>query len=191
MPGMAISRIRQRVWSMRSDARNSSAEANVSAAKPNSRSRSGSDSRTDSSSSTTETSGRLTIYAFLVRSCAPLVGRVRMAPGVPSSPALAACRGMENENVAPGPSFGSAQIFPPWLSMIERLTEQADAHAVGLGGVECVEKSSRRLAARSPTPASFTVSRALPVFLAVDPDQQVPRTVVHARSSRPTRCAPG
>src|SRR5580700_5200459 len=57
---MAMSRIRQRVWSTQSDARNSSADENVRAAKPNSPRRSGSDSRTDSSSSTTDTSGRST-----------------------------------------------------------------------------------------------------------------------------------
>ena len=32
-------------------------------------------------------------------------------------------RGIENENVAPGPSFGMAQRRPLWLSMIERLMD--------------------------------------------------------------------
>src|SRR5437762_14140294 len=66
MPGMAISRIRQLVCSMQSDARNSSADENARTAKPNSRSKSGSDSRTDSSSSTTETRERFVVIVFCV-----------------------------------------------------------------------------------------------------------------------------
>jgi hypothetical protein len=41
--------------------------------------------------------------------------------------ALGACssvRGMENSNVAPGPSFDMAERRPRWLSIIERLTER-------------------------------------------------------------------
>jgi hypothetical protein len=38
----------------------------------------------------------------------------------PSSVAL----GMENANVIPGPSFGVAQRRPPWLSMMDRLTDR-------------------------------------------------------------------
>src|ERR1700723_2156944 len=56
MPGMPTSRIKQLVWPMHSEARNSSADENERAVKPNSLSKSGSDSRTDSSSSTTDTS---------------------------------------------------------------------------------------------------------------------------------------
>src|ERR1700730_14983412 len=61
MPRMAMSRIRHPVWHTQSDARNSSADENAWAAKPNSLSKSGSDSRTDSSSSTTDTSEYMTI----------------------------------------------------------------------------------------------------------------------------------
>src|SRR5580700_4767779 len=57
---MAMSRIRHLVWPTQSDARNSCADENTRAAKPNSFSKSGSDSRTDSSSSTTDTSERVT-----------------------------------------------------------------------------------------------------------------------------------
>ena len=32
--------------------------------------------------------------------------------------------GMQNENVAPGPSFGSAQSLPSWLSMMDRQSER-------------------------------------------------------------------
>src|SRR5437879_4987600 len=56
MPGMAISRIRQLVFPIASEERNSSADENAWTANPNSLSKSGSDSRTDSSSSTTDTS---------------------------------------------------------------------------------------------------------------------------------------
>src|SRR5713101_6814480 len=56
MPGMPKSRVRQLVRPTYSEARNSSADENERAVKPNSLSKSGSDSRTDSSSSTTDTS---------------------------------------------------------------------------------------------------------------------------------------
>src|SRR5580704_4169306 len=56
MPGMPTSRIKQLVRPTYSEARNSSADENERAVKPNSLSKSGSDSRTDSSSSTTDTS---------------------------------------------------------------------------------------------------------------------------------------
>src|SRR5580693_4817751 len=62
---MAMSRIRHLVWPTQSDARNSCADENARAAKPNSFSKSGSDSRTDSSSSTTDTSERVTFIDFL------------------------------------------------------------------------------------------------------------------------------
>jgi hypothetical protein len=55
---MATSRTRHRVWPMQSDTRNSSADENARAAKPNCFSRSGRDSRMDASSSTTVTSMR-------------------------------------------------------------------------------------------------------------------------------------
>src|ERR1700687_4633961 len=55
MPGMPTSRIKQLVCPTYSEARNSSADENERAVKPNSLSKSGSDSRTDSSSSTTDT----------------------------------------------------------------------------------------------------------------------------------------
>src|SRR5579864_7747855 len=62
---MAMSRIRHLVWPTQSDARNSCADENARAAKPNSFRKSGSDSRTDSSSSTTDTSEHLTFIDFL------------------------------------------------------------------------------------------------------------------------------
>src|SRR5579863_2835314 len=55
MPGMPTSRIKQLVRPTHSEARNSSADENERAVKPNSLNKSGSDSRTDSSSSTTDT----------------------------------------------------------------------------------------------------------------------------------------
>src|ERR1700704_571024 len=61
MPGMATSRTRHLVSAIDSEARNSSADENVCASKPNSFSKSGKDSRTDSSSSTTVIRGRVTI----------------------------------------------------------------------------------------------------------------------------------
>src|SRR4026209_506769 len=76
MPGIATSRMRQRVSPRASDARNASADENAWAAKPNCRSRSGSDSRTDSSSSTTATSELSDIQCLVVPAVedAPLRG---------------------------------------------------------------------------------------------------------------------
>src|SRR5947207_2421951 len=61
MPGMATSRTRHLVSAIDSEARNSSADENACASKPNSFSKSGKDSRTDSSSSTTVIRVRVTI----------------------------------------------------------------------------------------------------------------------------------
>src|SRR6185295_13132071 len=61
MPGMATSRTRHLVSAIDCEARNSSADENACASKPNSFSKSGKDSRTDSSSSTTVINGRVTI----------------------------------------------------------------------------------------------------------------------------------
>src|SRR3984957_14077821 len=72
MPGMAMSRIRHSVLSMELEARNSSADENAWAAKPNSSSRSGNDSRTDSSSSTTDSKERMAITNF-PRAALPLL----------------------------------------------------------------------------------------------------------------------
>src|SRR5713101_7146467 len=58
---MATSRTRHLVSEIDSEARNSSADENVCASKPNSFSKSGKDSRTDSSSSTTVIRARVTI----------------------------------------------------------------------------------------------------------------------------------
>ena len=43
--------------------------------------------------------------------------------GVPIGPSSVAL-GMENASVIPGPSFGVAQRRPPWLSMMDRLTDR-------------------------------------------------------------------
>src|SRR5437870_9457458 len=61
MPGMATSRSRHLVSAIDLEARNSSADENACASKPNSFSKSGKDSRTDSSSSTTVIRVRVTI----------------------------------------------------------------------------------------------------------------------------------
>src|SRR5882672_5696712 len=64
MPGMATSRSRHLVSVIDLEARNSSADENVCASKPNSFRKSGKDSRTDSSSSTTVIRGRVTISYY-------------------------------------------------------------------------------------------------------------------------------
>src|SRR5580693_23552 len=73
MPGMPTSRIRQLVRPTYSEARNSSADENERAVKPNSLSKSGSDSRTDSSSSTTDTNefGIILGSSFRIRCTSP------------------------------------------------------------------------------------------------------------------------
>src|SRR4029079_16779280 len=108
MPGIEMSRSRHRVSPRVSEARNASADEKARAQKPNCRIKSGNDSRTDSSSSTTDTSERshvMTVPHYKRRSV--------MVFGP---------QGMENEKVAPGPSFVSAQRRPPCLTTMERLT---------------------------------------------------------------------
>src|SRR6185369_2190505 len=61
IPGIATSSSKQLVFATASDFKNSSADENICASKPNSLRRSGSDSRTDSSSSTTDMRGRAII----------------------------------------------------------------------------------------------------------------------------------
>src|SRR5216683_8160459 len=83
---MAMSRIRHLVWPTQSDVRNSCADENARAAKPNSFSKSGSDSRTDSSSSTTDTSERVTFIDFLPHPVAAGVSECRDRSRPPSKP---------------------------------------------------------------------------------------------------------
>src|SRR6476619_2381181 len=98
MPGIEMSRSRQRVSPRVSEARNASADENARAQKPNCRIKSGNDSRTDSSSSTTDTSERSRVMNVPHYKCRFVM--------------LFGAEGMENEKVAPGPSFGSAQRRP-------------------------------------------------------------------------------
>src|SRR5207302_6415417 len=103
--GIAMSRSSALVCSTESDARNSSADVNAWTSKPHSLSKSGSDSRTDSSSSTIATSEATAITQSSRRAPDP-------APQGSVSIELSTAQGMANANVAPGPSFGSAQIRP-------------------------------------------------------------------------------
>jgi hypothetical protein len=80
-----MSRIRHLVWPTQSDARNSCADENARAAKPNSFSKSGSDSRTDSSSSTTDTSERVT-FIISCRTRRGCVSECRDRSRPPSNP---------------------------------------------------------------------------------------------------------
>src|SRR5882672_579115 len=82
MPGMATSRSRHLVSVIDLEARNSSADENVCASKPNSFSKSGKDSRTDSSSSTTVIRGRVTISydsQLVFSSIEPWLPRMRLS----------------------------------------------------------------------------------------------------------------
>jgi hypothetical protein len=45
-------------------------------------------------------------------------------------------RGLQNENVAPGPLFDSAQRRPQWFSIFDRLTNRSMPIPPPLGGVE-------------------------------------------------------
>ena len=170
--------------STHSDARNSSADENAWTAKPSSRSRSGSDSRTDSSSSTTDTSGR----SFTIPHRVP--AHHRAAPEGPRRvPAFGA--GMENANVAPGPSFG----FRPQATAMPLDDRAAD----GQGRYPCRRSWSCRrrrralsaLSGSSPTPASCTLSAHALAVVSLRPDQHVPRAILDAGSSRPRHCGAG
>src|SRR5882762_3775801 len=107
---MAMSRTRHLVWPTQSDARNSCADENARAAKPNSFSKSGSDSRTDSSSSTTDTSERVTFIDFLAASVAAGVSECRDCSRQPSK--LSGPQGMANENATWRPSMSQGCATP-------------------------------------------------------------------------------
>src|SRR6478672_3517508 len=137
---MTMSSIKHRVLPTASAERKSSAEENARTAKPNSRNKSGKDSRTDSSSSITDTSERsVAPIAFdksIAQQCSAIeessivlwywftsdvdetsfhaasTARVVCPIGVSAPAKAAGLHGMENPNVAPGPSFGAAHRLP-------------------------------------------------------------------------------
>jgi hypothetical protein len=114
IPGMAISRIRQRVLATQSDVKNSSADANARTAKANSLSKSGSDSRTDSSSSTTEISGRSTVVvstSSVTSTDAPWI-LVPRRTVVSASLFCPGRSGTENEKLMPGPRCQQSTFGP-------------------------------------------------------------------------------
>src|SRR5262249_43809279 len=63
-------------------------------------------------------------HGFLIASRPLFSWGVQTPPPMRSSVAASADGGIENKKVVPGPSFASAHSLPPWLSMMERLTDR-------------------------------------------------------------------
>src|SRR6202521_2067397 len=132
MPGMPTSRIKQSVWPTYSEARNSSADENERAVKPNSLSKSGSDSRTDSSSSTTDTSEIGIILGFS--------SRIR-------------CTSLPRRNRKRKSGARTVVRFRPKTAMMAldygTTDGKSDSHAVVLGCVKSLKKSVHSLAIKA------------------------------------------
>src|SRR5580658_9934299 len=128
MPGMPTSRIKQLVRPTYSEARNSSADENERALKPNSLSKSGSDSRTDSSSSTTDTSELGIIPGFLCR--------IR-------------CTSMPRRNGKRKSGARTVVRLRPKTAVMtldDGTTDgESDSHAAVLGGIKSLKKSVHSL----------------------------------------------
>src|SRR5712692_5677095 len=128
MPGIPTSRIRQLVRPTYSEARNSSADENERAVKPNSLSKSGSDSRTDSSSSTTDTNELWIILG--------------------SSPRIL-CTSLPLRNGKRKSGARSVVRFRPKAAMMAldygTTDGKSDSHAVVLGCIKSLKKSVHSL----------------------------------------------
>src|SRR5579871_5774245 len=134
MPGMPTSRIKQFVVPTYSEARNSSADANERAVKPNSLNKSGSDSRTDSSSSTTETN------EFGI---------------IPGSSSRIRRTSLPHRNGKRKSGAGSVVRFRPKMAMMAlddgSANGKSDSHAVVLGGIKSLKKSVHGLGIKADT----------------------------------------
>src|SRR6188472_3293272 len=163
IPGIATSRRRQPVSLTNSDARNASADANASAAKPNCRNKSGSASRMDSSSSTTDTND---------------------GSGIMN--ASSSCRARQLlahwNRKQKGGTWTVIRLCPKTavMSLDDGAADgEADTHAVAFRRVEGVEQLGQvlRVDADSGIAHAHPDTIAVPVFFGSD--QQLPRAIVH------------
>src|SRR5579864_7477760 len=160
MPGMLTSRIKQLVCPTHSDARNSSADENERAVKPNSLSKSGSDSRTDSSSSTTDTSDLGIILGSSSRiRCTSLTRNGKRKSGA-----------------------RTIVRFRPKTAMMTldyRTTDgKSDSHAVVLGCIKSLKKSVHSLRIKADARILYGEPNLI-VCASFRSDLQLPGAIVH------------
>src|SRR5450432_518381 len=165
MPGMPTSRIKQLVWPTHSEARNSSAEENERAVKPNSLSKSGSDSRTDSSSSTTDTNGHGVILGSL--------SRIR-------------CTSLPRRNGERKSGARTVVRFRPKTAMMaldyRTADGKSDSHAVVLGCIKRMKKSVHSLGIKADARILYGEPHLI-VCASIRSDLQLPWTIVHGAHS--------
>src|SRR5580692_10591287 len=161
MPGMPTSRIKQLVRPTYSEARNSSADENARAVKPNSLSKSGSDSRTDSSSSTTDTNE----LGIILGSSS----RIR-------------CTSLLRRNGKRKSGARTVVRFRPKTAMMAldygTTDGKSDSHAVVLGGIKGLKKSVRSLSIKADARILYGESHLI-VCVSLCFDPQLPWTIVH------------
>src|SRR5579864_5605061 len=157
---MAMSRIRHLVWPTQSDARNSCADENARAVKPNSLSKSGSDSRTDSSSSTTDTSDLGIILGSSSRiRCTSLTRNGKRKSGA-----------------------RTIVRFRPKTAMMTldyRTTDgKSDSHAVVLGCIKSLKKSVHSLGIKADARIPYDEPHLI-ACASFRSDLQLPWTIIH------------
>src|SRR6267154_1876274 len=161
MPGIPTSRIKQFVRPMYSEARNSSADENESAVKPNSFSKSGNDSRTDSSSSTTDTNE----FEIIMGSSS----RIR-------------CGSMPQRNGERKSGAGTVVRFRPKTAMMAlddgTADGKSDSHAVVLSCIKSLKQSVHSLGIKADARILYSEPHLI-VCAAFCSDPQLPGTIVH------------
>src|SRR5580700_6213643 len=161
IPGMAMSRIRHLVSPTQSDMRNSSADENERAVKPNSFSKSGSDSRTDSSSSTTDTN-ELGI--------------------IPGSSSRIRCASLPRRNGKRKRGARTVVRFRPKTAMMAldygTTDGKSDSHAVVLGCIKSLKQSVHSLGIKAHARILYGEPHLI-VCASFRSDLQLPGTIVH------------
>src|SRR5450432_4922293 len=161
MPGMPTSRIKQLVWPTYSEARNSSADENERAVKPNSLSKSGSDSRTDSSSSTTDTNE----LGIILGSSS----RIR-------------CTSRPRRNGKRKSGARTVVRFRPKTAMMAldygTTDRKSDSHAFVLGCIKSLKKSVHGLGIKADARILHSEAHLI-VGASFRSDLQLPWTIVH------------
>src|SRR5580698_7420119 len=160
MPGMQTSRIKQLVWLTYSEARNSSADENERAMKPNSLSKSGSDSRTDSSSSTTDTNAH-----GIILGCS---FRIRFT-------SLPRRNGKRKSGAWTVVCFRSKTAM---MALDYRTTDgKPDSHAIVLGCIKSLKKSVQTLRIKADASVLYGELHLI-VCAAFCSDPQLPWTII-------------
>src|ERR1044071_4658355 len=157
---MVTSRSRHLVCSTQSEARNSSADENERAVKPNSLSKSGSDSRTDSSSSTTDT----TDLGIVLGSSS----RIR-------------CASLSRNGKRKSGARTVVRLRPktPMMALNDGTTDgKPDSHAVVLGCIKGLKKPVHSLGIEADARVLYREPHLI-VCASLRSDLQLPGTIVH------------